>query len=159
MGVAVLPAGLSERIVVRDDCWIWTGATNWAGYGLINRGGNVGVHRYVYEQVVGPIPKGQQIDHLCHDPETCDGGIACPHRACVNPEHLCTASGRDNTLRGNAPTAINARKTHCPKGHSYDEQNTFVNRAGERVCRTCRLAHERRYRAEKRKKGADDGEV
>jgi hypothetical protein len=35
---------------------------------------------------------------------------------------------------------VNASKTHCPRGHAYDEANTFRDRKGSRVCRECRKA-------------------
>jgi len=59
-------------------------------------------------------------------------------KACVNPAHMWPTTHRDNVLSGRAPTAQNARKTHCPKGHPYDAENTDFYRNGRgRRCRTC----------------------
>lgn len=85
-------------------------------------------HRVSYEALVGPIPNGLQIDHLCNQP------------ACVNPSHLLPVTGKQNVLRSRtAPTAINSRKTHCPAGHPYTPENTLVYR-GQRICATCHRA-------------------
>lgn len=75
-----------------DQCWLWTGATI-TGYGTIGLGprthGNVLAHRAVYAELVGLIPEGYQVDHLCHNADaTCLAGAACQHRRCVNPAHL-----------------------------------------------------------------------
>lgn len=110
-------------------CWEWTGRVETTGYGKFSyRGAQVLAHRFVYELLVGPIPSGMQIDHLCHN------------RACVNPDHLEPVSARINQLRSMSPSGQNVRKTHCPKGHPYDEENTYVTPNGGRQCRACRHA-------------------
>lgn len=57
-------------------------------------------HRYSYERTYGAIPPGAHLDHICHDPKTCDGGVECPHRACVNPDHLAITTHAANCRRG-----------------------------------------------------------
>src|SRR5271167_976762 len=73
-----------------DTCWLWKGFLH-NGYGHI-RDKNWKIqlaHRVAYELLVGPIPVGLTIDHLCHNTDdTCKGGSTCPHRECVNPAHL-----------------------------------------------------------------------
>ena len=55
-------------------------------------------------------------------------------------ESAAAASRRHyGELRGHR----NARKTHCPKGHPYDEENTYLAPDGARQCRTCNLARNR----------------
>jgi hypothetical protein len=122
---------LMEKVVEDGDCWIFTGATS-AGYGKLARGrrgeGFVLAHRASYEFHVGTVPEGLMLDHLCR------------RTACVNPQHLDPVPNRVNVLRGRASGngAHNRRKTHCPKGHAYDEANTRLTKAGSRYCATCR---------------------
>src|SRR5215216_7429126 len=107
-----------------ETCWIWTGTKSPSGYGKFwtDDGRTARPHRWAYQHEVGPIPAGMTLDHLCHSKDrACPGGPACPHRACVRPDHLEPVTGRVNTGRGG-----NAQKTHCRKGHPYDEENTYV---------------------------------
>lgn len=117
------------------QCWLWTACKNRAGYGQIRyRNEKWLAHRLSYVMLVGPIPEGQVIDHLCRVP------------ACVRPDHLEPVTQRVNNERGNSVTTANARKTHCPRGHPYDEVNTYWNGHG-RHCRICLKAkNDRRYR-------------
>ena len=119
-------------------CWLWTGATTPYGYGTIAVGRKtILAHRVAYLLVVGPIPSGLTIDHLCRV------------RSCVNPAHMEPVPGRINTLRGEGVTAKQARKTHCQRGHAYDEANTHLDPRGHRSCKECHRAH---CRAQRRKK-------
>ena len=119
-----------RRVVVDPSgCWLWTGATR-HGYGCISDGPGEArstkqTHRVVYENLVGPIPQDRELDHLCRV------------RRCCNPAHLELVTSRENTLRGTAPTAVNARKTHCGRGHEYTPANTYLSPKG-RECRRCR---------------------
>ena len=121
---------VGERFFSRIDkipsgCWVWTGSIMQCGYGRMKVDNKtVLAHRLAYELMVGPIPEGLEIDHLCRN------------RACVNPEHLEPVTGQVNTLRGETIAASNAAKTHCPKGHPYNESNTFLRSSG-RGCREC----------------------
>lgn len=108
-----------------DGCVEWTGAMHSEGYGMIGSRGYA--HRVAYELLVGEIPKGFQIDHLCRN------------RACMNPNHLEAVTQQVNLRRGNGASAINARKTHCKWGHEYTEENTYRRPDGKgKMCRTCR---------------------
>lgn len=89
----------------------------------------VPAHRYAYESIVGPIPNGMVLDHVKQ---------RCGNRACVNPAHLEPVTNRVNILRGSGITALNARKTHCPKGHEYTDANTIRGKDRVRKCRSCR---------------------
>ena len=115
-----------------EGCMLWTGAVSAQGYGRFCRSW---AHRLVYEAVVGPVPEGLQLDHLCRN------------RLCVNPEHLEPVTNRVNTLRGEGPTALNAKKTHCHKGHPFAGANLIILPDGSRRCRACKNEREVRRRA------------
>jgi hypothetical protein len=117
--------------VQENGCAIWIGGSRNCGtdYGGFNfRGKRYLAHRYAYEQLIGPIPEGLSLDHLCRNPR------------CVNPAHLEPVTHRENVVRGIGVPAVNARKTHCKRGHPFSEANTRVRlkkgRPG-RECRTC----------------------
>jgi hypothetical protein len=121
-------------------CWLWLAATNGSnGYGIF-RGGQgrdkfgskrwILAHRFAYEILAGPIPQGLHIDHLCFN------------RLCVNPKHMETVTQRVNTLRSDGPSARQARRNTCIRGHEFD----VVDKAGKRRCSVCDRAKElRRY--------------
>lgn len=123
------------------DCWLWTGAHDKHGYGCFAPDGRragprklTRAHRFAYELLVGPIPEGLTLDHLCRVP------------ACVNPAHLEPVTLRENILRGEAPSAKQARRTHCIHGHPLDGRRAD----GHRYCLTCnrersRVAQRERY--------------
>lgn len=118
-----------------EDCWLWAGSLNNCGYGRFRLGIKAyAAHRVVYESEVGLIPDGLVIDHLCRTP------------CCVNPEHLEPVTNKENILRGTAPSAVHARKTHCPRGHEYNEKNTYYQKKGGRQCRPCAVIIQRKRR-------------
>lgn len=126
-----LPPRVAAKIERGDGCWIWTGARHELGYGRVWDGGKVvPAHRLVYECLVGPIPDGLVIDHLCRVP------------SCVNPDHLEPVSTMENIRRGNAALPRKA----CRNGHAYDETNTYVYPSGKRMCRICNRERKRRWR-------------
>ena len=136
-----LRARLLAKAIINPEtgCWEWTANRSQDGYGRIKVSGRkVKAHRVSYELTYGPIPEGLTIDHLCRV------------RHCINPAHLEVVTNRENILRGHAFTAVNAAKTHCPQGHEYTPENTYISPKGYRKCRACetsRLAA--RYQAEK----------
>ncbi|WP_220188598.1 HNH endonuclease signature motif containing protein [Streptomyces phytophilus] len=100
-------------------CWEWT-ASKLRGYGQfgLRAGKLVRAHRFAYELLVGPIPEGLELDHLCRN------------RSCVNPDHLQPVTHRLNA--GRRPM-----RSHCPNRHEFTPENTYEH-AGHRYCRTCR---------------------
>ena len=124
-----------------SGCWLWTAALNDAGYGKysIRRSTWRRAHRVAYLGLVGPIPDGLTLDHLCRV------------RRCVNPSHLEPVTAGENVLRGVGLSAQNNRKTHCRRGHEFTEENTYHYPASEeRGCRACRNQLQRQARAEAR---------
>lgn len=140
-----------ERFLIKTDtsgdCWIWTaGRRNEKGYGMFCTGGRTFLaHRWLYEQSVGPVPDGMELDHGCRN------------RACVRPSHLEPVTHQENLLRGETVNARHAAKTHCVNGHAFDEKNTHLTKEGHRVCRTCRRDREREaYRRRRAASQASD---
>lgn len=125
-------------------CWTWTAYLDSNGYGRFNVGGRAGrmdgAHRVAYRMLVGDVPDGCELDHLCRN------------RACVNPWHLDPVPHRINTLRGIAGAVNAARQravTHCPRGHEYSPENTARRKTGARRCKACgRDATRTRYEAD-----------
>lgn len=124
-------------------CVIWTGGTNWAGYGDFKDGARSGsAHRAAYELLGGPIAEGLQLDHVCHTRDaSCAGGSDCLHRRCINPHHLEPVTPSENTRRSRP-----ANKAYCINGHLLDDENTYHRPQGGRGCRTCRNNASRKYR-------------
>ena len=112
-----------RRVDKSGDCWLWTGYISKNGYGIWpnEKTASPRAHRIAYEFVIGPIPAGLTLDHLCRV------------RHCVNPRHLEPVTLRENLMRGHTIAAENARKVQCPKGHPYDH----IDPRGCRRCNQC----------------------
>lgn len=122
-------SGIRSRTLVDEvGCWVWQGYRTAHGYGRI---GADYAHRLTYELVVGPIPDGLQLDHLCRN------------RGCCNPAHLEPVTMAENIRRGYG----HGSETHCPQGHPYDEANTYRPKRGGRMCRTCKRNRDRAGRS------------
>jgi hypothetical protein len=130
--------------VLRPDlgpCWEWIAArkgegyNSGLGYGEFHTGSRTNgtqtmstAHIISYESLVGPVPEGKELDHLCRN------------RGCVNPSHLEPVSHKINSQRGETGEitgAKNRAKTCCSHGHLLDETNTRIDSRGHRVCRAC----------------------
>jgi len=122
---------------MEDGCWIWSRYMDVDGYGHCTINKEVwAVHRLAYSCLVGPI-REETIDHLCKT------------RLCVNPSHMEPVPSSVNSLRGNGPLAMNARKSSCLRGHPFSEENTMKtirNGKSGRACRECgRVRHRAWY--------------
>lgn len=115
-----------------DGCWLWTGSVHPNGYGRISVDNKwTWVHRFAYDLLVGPIPAGLTIDHLCRN------------TLCVRPDHLEAVTAAENLRR-----EVEAnRGDHCSHGHPFDSRNTYITPEGHRSCRACRRETSRRARA------------
>jgi hypothetical protein len=138
MRVESLLPRVMKYVLIDDECWEWTGCIDYQGYGSTwdgHRGQRA--HRAVYEFLVGPIPAGMTLDHLCHTRATeCPGGALCLHRRCVRPNHLEPVPMAENLDRSPlAPATINKQKTHCHRNHLLPET---PNKTGRRPCPECR---------------------
>jgi HNH endonuclease len=133
------PERFWPKVHKTETCWLWTASLDMTGYGqfVADTSGPVmrpiKAHRFAYEDLVGPIPEGFEVDHLCKV------------KACVNPAHLEAVTPYVNNMRSDSAAAVNARKTRCIRGHELN------GRVGERWrrCRTCANADNKRYRARK----------
>lgn len=119
--------------VTESGCWIWLGYVSPEGYGQVpievmhERTPSRVAHRVTYGIRHGFIPP--VLDHLCR--------VKC----CVNPDHLENVTVHENTMRCEyAPATINARKTHCNRGHEFTAENTYIGTRGSRICRVCHTA-------------------
>ena len=94
------------------------------GYHIASyRGKAVKGYRKAFIIKNGPIPKGLVLNHLCRN------------RKCWNPNHLEIVTTKENIQKG---ISHNANKTHCPQGHEYTPENTYIEpKGGNRHCKIC----------------------
>lgn len=122
-----VPEGLWDRVAPTGFCWEWIGTRRKNGYGVIGiKGQQYMAHRVVYSALVRD-PGDLDLDHLCRNV------------SCVNPDHLDPVRSEVNSLRGFGALALNARKTHCVRGHELPEPGTD----GKRVCGVCAADYRR----------------
>lgn len=125
------------RFTVIDDamgCWRWRGGLDQDGYGNFHDGKKyISAHKYAYQQIVGSIPEGLVIDHLCRV------------RHCVNPFHMEVVTNHENIRRGEVAARERAKKA-CPRGHAYDT----ITSEGKRRCKRCHAAAAKRSRDRKK---------
>jgi hypothetical protein len=133
-----------------SPCWPWPGYVPSDHYPhVMIDGQRKYVHRVSYQLHVGPVPRGWEIDHVCHTAAVSAGlcaGPECAHRACWNPAHLEAVTSRENSLRGNHPLFAVARRKVCKRGHDLtDDRNVWVRPDGRRRCRVCKNATHREW--------------
>lgn len=116
-----------------DGCWNFTGNIHPTGYGYTR--GHQYAHRFFYTMLVGPIPEGLVIDHLCMN------------KRCVNPAHLEPVTQGENVRRWQASREP---ATHCHNGHDLSIRGKGPNGR----CRVCSAARRVRYVAKKKAEAA-----
>lgn len=135
-----VPVGMLPRLLgniqydIRTKCWLWLGSPH-HGYGLVRVGlrKQRKAHRVAYELLVGPVPDGLVLDHLCR------------RKRCINPAHLEPVTQAENIRRGTSPAALNRLRNDCKLGHPLRALPS-----GKRYCPTCLSRSQKRYHDKKR---------
>ncbi len=125
---ASLPRHIRRNMDLGDGgCWLWNRSRSPDGYGWASLNDRTHqAHRLIYQLIVGPVPPGLQLDHLCRV------------RHCVNPDHLEPVTPRENQRRSPLTPAGMER---CAKGHEFSQWYT------QRRCLTCKAEYDRRSHA------------
>lgn len=129
---AVIP---KER---QQDCWVWTGERQKAGYALIRHNGKrQTATRLSWSIHHGkPFPLGKIACHSCDNPR------------CVNPHHIWPGTNRDNVLDSIKKGRFRPADT-CRRGHPRTQENTsFLKRPG-RLKPVCKICRRENYRAKR----------
>lgn len=110
-------------------CLMWKGGTDARGYGhffILENGKRKIVYpcQWLYERTIGIVPPGEVLRHSCGQP------------SCINPAHRILVSRSQLAYMIDTPPSANSRKTHCKRGHRFNEQNTYFHN-GHRNCRVC----------------------
>lgn len=126
-----------DKVDALGDCWEWTGYRKSDGYGRFSPAQHKSTlaHRHAYETLIGPIPPGLVLDHLCRN------------HGCVNPDHLEPVTQAENLRRGYGPGWRAYRSGYCLRGHALTGENVGTQGPGWRYCKTCRAEGIRRRRA------------
>jgi hypothetical protein len=125
-----------------NACHPWTAGGS-KGYGYLKCDGEgMRAHRVAFMLTKGPISRRKEIDHTCHDPQSCRGGTNCPHRRCCNPAHLAAKThlencAADRTILATLNRERRAMQEACVNGHPWTEENTHITRQGYKHCRAC----------------------
>lgn len=125
---------MARSVLGPDGCLLWQGFKSWNGYGSTTyRARRVAAHRRIYELYHGvSVSRWQYVCHTCDRPN------------CLNVQHLWLGTPKDNARDcARKGRFANDRRTHCPKGHAYTDDNTYVTKKGSRNCKRCGLIRNR----------------
>lgn len=127
-----------------EDCWLYARVVDKRGYGTISvwlkdekRMTTCCAHRVMYENMVGAIPEGLELNHLCEV------------KTCINPDHLEAITHKQN-MWYSQPFGDN----RCKRGHELTEDNVYTwykNTSLHRQCRKCSMMKSARVYRGKRK--------
>lgn len=124
-----------------DKCWLWKGAIDSGGYGLVSFYDSDGKKHSTHAHRLAMIYSGIKLTRRQH------GLHKCNRPPCCRPSHLYAGTQRQNMkdrrLSGNHNQS---RKTHCPHGHIYDKDNTYISPDGRRSCRACGILRQHKKR-------------
>lgn len=135
-------------MAMETDCIIPDKKIEYNGYTYTGYQGKTrGTHRVEWIKANGSIPEGMVVDHTCHDPKVCDAGLKCPHRACINVEHMRLITQQENIMAGRH--SIDNR-SHCNQGHPFIKENIMVRKNGWRECAECNRVRARAVWARKK---------
>lgn len=124
------------------QCWVWIKNCDAQGYGRFAYRNKIArAHRVAFEHY-NKIKANDILDHYF-----------CDNKSCVNPHHVRLSNHRENTLRGNAPSALNARKLHCACGNEFDYYWYDKDHKLHRQCKSCQKLRVKRWRQARRDKG------
>ena len=151
-----------EKVDRSGECWVWTGSVFDTGYGQFRGAGRPSAlaHRFAYEAFKGPLADGYEPDHNCHNEDLgCPGGRSCPHRRCVNPDHLEAVTHAENMRRLRERRQRQLLGSLCPQGlHLMIGENVYiVPSTGVIKCRECKLAAARRCALAAKERGEPYG--
>lgn len=115
-----LPARFWGKVgEVAGGCWEWQAYRTPLGYGRFNWGGRAeAAYRVSFVELVGPVPEGKELHHLCENPP------------CCNPDHLLPVTRWEHRQF--------SLLSHCENGHPMEGENLLIEGDGVRRCRTCR---------------------
>jgi hypothetical protein len=138
---------LTNSKITDKGCWEYLGSHNGKGGGYCQfsvKNKHLYVHRFMYEYYYNSLDSSLVIDHLCRNSR------------CVNPLHLEETTQKTNCRRGLVGINMSS-KTHCPKGHPYNLENTHYikNSNGNlaRQCKTCNRINQKNYQERKKNRG------
>lgn len=118
----------TSKFSIRENgCWEWDAHVMWSGYGLFWAEGKTRrAHRWAYGKLIGPIPEGLHLDHLCKS------------KTCVNPQHLEPVTPAENMRR--------TQKEACIYGHPKTGKNLYIApKSRQRQCRECHRIRQSGY--------------
>ncbi len=106
-----------------DDqgCWPWPGTLTAEGYGYVwleptpyGYCTSCGVHRYMYDLLVGEIPSGYHVHHRCE------------HKPCWHPLHLEPVTPKEHCARHRHTPPVPAPPTQAPPQPASRQQQLVL---------------------------------